>query len=257
MKWSRDQNLSLQVADWLRDKIANRTWKAGEKIPSEQELCVSLNVSRGTLRNSLMILEREGFLSRRQGLGTFVRKGLVLSNNLSLIFGTGARILSTGMKPGFVELSVTKEPSSKEVASALEIPQGSDVIRVSRVHAADGMKAVYSEDYFPLRLLSEYSEEPLSPKRIQERILAYESLVQFMRKDLGVHFYHSQVGIRPENASERVAALLGVMPGTAVMRYEQVSNDPMEQPVLYSLEYCVGEAAVLNINRVVVLPFNG
>ncbi len=255
MNWLRERNLTLQVADWMREQIASGAWQAGSKLPNEQELCESLSVSRGTLRNSLLMLEREGFLSRRQGLGTFVRKDLMLDNNLNLIFGTKARIRSTGMEPGLAQLNVERVIPSQEVASALDLNPGEEVILVERVHTANGVKAVYSKDYLPLQLFSHYPNGIPSTQTLRN-VLESGSLVHFMQKDLGVQFYHSRVIIQPENASNDIAELLDIHPGTAIMRYEQVSNDPSEKSILYSLEYCVGKAAILNISRIIALPSN-
>lgn len=64
--------LYYQLKDIISDKIDNKEWLQGEKIPSENELCKHYNVSRITVRQALAELENEGRLVRKQGLGTFV-----------------------------------------------------------------------------------------------------------------------------------------------------------------------------------------
>ena len=74
----RDSNalpLHAQVAAILKDRMVNRTWRNGESIPTEKELCVEFDVARGTVRQALQKLENEGYLRREQGRGTFVRLG--------------------------------------------------------------------------------------------------------------------------------------------------------------------------------------
>src|SRR6185436_1882310 len=51
------------------------TWRNGESIPTEKELCAEFDVARGTVRQALQKLENEGYLRREQGRGTFVRLG--------------------------------------------------------------------------------------------------------------------------------------------------------------------------------------
>jgi len=60
------------VARELRNLIRSGEWTAGERIPTEPELCERFHVSRTTIRQAVQILSGEGLLICRQGLGTFV-----------------------------------------------------------------------------------------------------------------------------------------------------------------------------------------
>lgn len=64
--------LYAQVADKLKQRIANGEWADGESIPPEKALCATYDVARGTMRQALRLLEDEGVLRREQGRGTFV-----------------------------------------------------------------------------------------------------------------------------------------------------------------------------------------
>ena len=44
------------------------------RLPSEEELCRLLGVSRATVREALSILCREGFVSKRHGIGNLVNR---------------------------------------------------------------------------------------------------------------------------------------------------------------------------------------
>lgn len=46
----------------------------GEKLPSESSLCKEFNISRQTVRNALAVLERDGYVTKIKGKGTFVKK---------------------------------------------------------------------------------------------------------------------------------------------------------------------------------------
>jgi DNA-binding FadR family transcriptional regulator len=64
--------LGEQVAAQLSDQIAQGRWKAGERLPSETELCIAMNVGRSTLREALKALAFVGMVQVRPGEGTFV-----------------------------------------------------------------------------------------------------------------------------------------------------------------------------------------
>lgn len=50
------------------------TWKPGEKLPSENDLCKSLGVSRVTVRAAIQQLEILGLIETRHGGGNFVKE---------------------------------------------------------------------------------------------------------------------------------------------------------------------------------------
>ncbi|MFC4158498.1 GntR family transcriptional regulator [Chitinimonas lacunae] len=66
------QPLYVQVRDQIVTSIEAGEWHAGDMLPSEFELADRFRVSQGTVRKGLDLLEAEGVLRRRQGLGTFV-----------------------------------------------------------------------------------------------------------------------------------------------------------------------------------------
>ena len=63
------------VARQLVDMITAGRWKAGEKLPSEAELCRALNIGRSTLREALKSLAFLGMVRMRAGEGTYVADG--------------------------------------------------------------------------------------------------------------------------------------------------------------------------------------
>lgn len=66
------QTVTDQVYDIIVRKIANGTWKKGEKIPSEIDLARDLGVSRVTLKMALQKLNTLGIIETRVGEGSFV-----------------------------------------------------------------------------------------------------------------------------------------------------------------------------------------
>ncbi len=63
-----------QLAGVLRDQILNGTLEPGAKLPPELELTEKYQLSRGTVRQAILLLVTEGLVERIQGKGTFVRQ---------------------------------------------------------------------------------------------------------------------------------------------------------------------------------------
>lgn len=66
------KTLAEQVADGIMNLIQETPYKAGDKLPTEKELCESTGAGRNTIREALKILASRNVLEIRQGAGTFV-----------------------------------------------------------------------------------------------------------------------------------------------------------------------------------------
>jgi GntR family transcriptional repressor for pyruvate dehydrogenase complex len=64
--------LSEQVAIELASELSAKRWAAGDKLPSEAELCKILKVGRSTLREALTSLSFIGLIRMRPGEGSYV-----------------------------------------------------------------------------------------------------------------------------------------------------------------------------------------
>ena len=65
-------NLVDEAYMQLKQLILAGTWKEGEKIPSEKQLCQMLNVSRIVVREALQRLRSERMIVTYQGMGSFI-----------------------------------------------------------------------------------------------------------------------------------------------------------------------------------------
>jgi DNA-binding LacI/PurR family transcriptional regulator len=62
----------LQLYDEITVLIRNQTYKAGELLPTEKELCKTYGASRPTVAKALGLLTKEKMIRRRAGFGTQV-----------------------------------------------------------------------------------------------------------------------------------------------------------------------------------------
>lgn len=73
-------NVTGRVIHYIRTHIEDGSWVVGDKIPSENELCETLNVSRVSVRRALQRFTTLGILESVHGKGSFV-----LSDDLSTL----------------------------------------------------------------------------------------------------------------------------------------------------------------------------
>jgi len=70
-KHSNELPLYLQIHVRLQQRILGGEWGYGAMLPSEHGLCAEYRISRGTMRQVLAELEKEGLIRRERGRGTF------------------------------------------------------------------------------------------------------------------------------------------------------------------------------------------
>lgn len=73
-KTVKSVNLSDQVAQDIIMMVENGELKPGDKLPTETVLAEKLGISRGILREALMILQYKGYISRKPKDGTYIRE---------------------------------------------------------------------------------------------------------------------------------------------------------------------------------------
>jgi DNA-binding FadR family transcriptional regulator len=64
------------IADALRVKVEDGSFKPGAKLPNESELSRQMKVARSSVRTALQRLEAQGVLQVRRGLGWYVKRTL-------------------------------------------------------------------------------------------------------------------------------------------------------------------------------------
>ena len=63
-----------EIIEQIRVLVVKGDLKPGDRLPSERDLAVRLNVSRASVREALSALEMMGLLEIRSGEGTFIKK---------------------------------------------------------------------------------------------------------------------------------------------------------------------------------------
>jgi len=66
----------LQIENLVRFAIASGELKAGDKLPSAQELAKKINVNMNTVAKAYRDLEVMGLVYTRRGMGVYVNKGI-------------------------------------------------------------------------------------------------------------------------------------------------------------------------------------
>jgi GntR family transcriptional regulator len=72
MEFTDKQAIYMQIADYFCERILNRQWAEGEKIPSIRDTAVQLEVNPNTVFRTYNFLQDKGIIFNKRGIGYFV-----------------------------------------------------------------------------------------------------------------------------------------------------------------------------------------
>ena len=159
-----------QLAQDLSDQISAATLQPNDQLPTEEELSREYNLSRGTVREAIRLLENDGLVRRERGRGTFVTAVRQPSSLFSLMpFSEAMR--RQNRVPATRVLKATTVPAPEEAAQRLNLPEDETVIHIIRLRLADNQPIVYEERYLAHSLCPELLEEDLTAGSIHTLIV--------------------------------------------------------------------------------------
>ncbi|WP_017727378.1 GntR family transcriptional regulator [Halalkalibacterium ligniniphilum] len=217
--------LYLQVIDKIKQDIETNIYKEGQKLPSEFELSKQLGISRATLREALRLLEEEGVVIRRHGVGTFVHSKPLFSAGIEELYSVSDMIVQANMKPGTIFLSSQIKEATEDDLRKFNDEGLEEMLVIERVRTADGVPVVYCEDKIP----SEYIKH--------QSVHEIKSIFRYLEEESDRTITHAVTYIEPIGFHETISEILECDPETSLLLLKQVHYDQTEQPLLYSLNY--------------------
>ena len=219
----------LSIQERLLYEMRAGLFKDCDRLPRESALASMLSISRTQLRDSLAELEREGFISRKQGFGTIINRHVLnVPVRMDLEIEFMDMIRRSGRKPA-EKLESVSTVLSAQAASKLRIGKTDEMLMVSRIVTADQKPVIYCEDYIPMSLIhTSYEKEVL-----QKPIFA------FLKDCCGKDAYLDVTEIRPVTAKGLNSSRLGVREGTPLLYMDEVDYDFDGMPVMYSRQFYV------------------
>jgi GntR family transcriptional regulator len=140
----------FQLANILRGKIQNGEYAPQDAIPSERQLEMQYNLSRPTIRQAVDLLERQGYLYRVHGKGTFVSPPKLQKGMLELTsFSEDMR--NRGLEPGQRILEFGYVTPSSKIAQKLELNDSdAKILRIRRLRLGNKEPIGLQDSYLAL-----------------------------------------------------------------------------------------------------------
>ncbi len=229
----RHEKLPLydQIERNLRDLILSGQLQPGEAVPSEWDLAGFYGVSRLTVRRALDDLVRQEWLSRRQGVGTFVSRPTVAAISPSQLSFT-QEMLAIGRRPTSRLLSSRIVEAGATAAQRLGLEAGEPLVEIVRLRLADDVPILLETAYLPTRRFPGLEDEPG---------LASGSLYDCLGARYGAAVARVDQTLKAIVLSKQQAKLLGVAPGSPAILSESVAYTADGETVEYSVSVAHNE----------------
>jgi GntR family transcriptional regulator len=132
----------------IKEDIDVGKYKPAEKIPSENELCDILNISRNTAKQAIADLVSEGLLFRVQGKGTFVAEKKII-RGLTDTFSFSSEFKSNTGKLKTIVIFAEKISETKETLEHLKLKESKELFRIQRLRVLNDIPVALQTSYIP------------------------------------------------------------------------------------------------------------
>lgn len=219
----RPESLAARVAKTLREEL-RQEYVVGGQLPSEPDLAVQFGVSRGTVRQSLTILEREGVIFRRQGSGTFVHYISRVQTRAEHAYEFSQLLRIAGFVPDIKLVSFEYQSLSEKWAAQLDAEEDNQALVIRKLFLANGQPAIYCLDFIPTNLIIDsYKDEELC-----------QPVFDFMRQHCGQATVQNLAEIVPTIANQELANLLDMEPSQPLLRIDEIGYNQEGKPVIFT-----------------------
>ncbi|PJG82615.1 GntR family transcriptional regulator [Caviibacterium pharyngocola] len=173
LNYTSDVPLYKQIENYIVAQIRLGTFKEGDKMISENEICQLFDISRTTVRQAMNGLFEKGVIVRIRGKGTFVAKEKI-QFNINNLFHFTPSIMALGLEPSSIIVGCEVITPSEEIAEKLKLlDETQKVFKLTRVRKADDVPVSLDTVYMPYYLcqgIEKMNFEHRSLFNVQEKI---------------------------------------------------------------------------------------
>jgi GntR family transcriptional regulator len=235
-----EQSIANRARTAVMQLIVREGLKAGDRLPSEAELSATFNISRPSLREALKLLEQEGLISTRHGLGRFLSAAAALQveRPITAYESITSMLRELGFKPETRVISIGEEPADKDVARSLRCRAGAPVLRLERLRHQAGQPLVYRVEFLRRDSLPEGFDKAAAKASLNELL-----------ERAGRRPRMSSASVSAVDLPPRVARLLGRKHRRPWLLITETCFTDRGEPVIFARDYHRGDAFSFNFSR--------
>jgi GntR family transcriptional regulator len=210
----------FQLANILRERISSGELLPHQPIPSERQMEDIYSVSRTTIRQALDLLERQGYVYREHGRGTFVSPQK-LQKPISELTSFSEDMKRRGIEPGQKILSIGMLAPAEDICHHMEISYPHEpIFHVSRLRLGNGT---------PMGLQTSYYLLPDGDTISAEDLEHYGSIYLLLQEKLHIYPTEADETLEVTQATPAEASLLQIKPGSPLLLSERTTYSQNRQ----------------------------
>ena len=225
-----------QIYESLKKDVANKIYKTGDKLPSENHLSKRFEVNRHTVRRALQILKNEGILFSKRGSGVIVQ-----DSKFKYKIGKRVRFSQNITNENYVPKTkiIRSEirKATKIEADNLKINSRDEILLIETTGKINNIPTILTKRTIPNKRFPSFL-----------KIFQKELSVTHTLKLLGINdFVRSNTNIIAELADSIQANLLNCKINSPLLKTTYVNQDLNSIPIEYSQTWFVGERIQLTL----------
>ena len=213
--------LYIQIANILGDEIKNNRLKAGQKLPSENDLIQQYGISRITAKAALNEMVKARLAYRKRGQGTFVATPLISDFSFFSSFSEDMR--ARGLEPSSRFISLEIEKPDDNTADKLKIDVDRQYYCLVRVRLANNEPVAVQKAYLPAEMYPNLGQHDF----------AISTLYGVMRSTYGFNPVWGEAIVEAGPASAEEAGYLGLKTGVPILIIWHLTLDDRYVPLEY------------------------
>jgi len=225
------------VCDVLRAELRAQS-HPDDVLPSEDALIRKYAVSRGVVRQVLLILQEEGVIERVRGAGTFVVAPSVWLHGIDESRDLAQEVNAQGTRVVINKAHVALHPATAFVATMLEIATGDEVVILETATTLDGFPLGVRTAFLPANRFGML----VSDASIDLNRSPYVVIAEVLGEPVG----ETQLNIASSTANRVVADALNVAVGSALLDTTRIVRDRRGVPLEYSISHARGDRIVFS-----------
>lgn len=235
---SRDLR-SVQVRDALIEHFRSHSLKPGDRVLSEPEIADQFKVGRSTAREALKLLEHDGLLEVRPGLGRYLSSlyTATVERPITRFESVSAMLEGMGYSSRTLVLSVEEVLPSEVEAVALRLARTEPVVRVVRLRSEGDEPLIFSID----TLVRDHIHGPI-------RHIDWTSSITAMMRDHGHQMSFSTARLQAAHLPPE-AEPYSLREYDLWLLITETAFSVGGEPVLYAQDYHRGDLFSFNVLR--------